>query len=586
MKLGSLDPTDHSVVAMRPADVVYALETCVAQHLGIHITQDCPQAPLDDLGLDSFQAVLLSQDLVHRFDILIPPETLMLSSIEQIRQQLSVDPLHNRKEHASIDKSNASYRQVHARTELLALIAAAVNIEVKDLDLDLTFQQLGLDAFTILHLCQDIEQASTGAPQLQDISMQTTTRDILVKLGIRSILNDPPSTSLESSRPVVTQHKRFLSVNALAALAQVDSNFTFAAEKRGFLDYWANVAPGFQELFLAYTLEGFQSLGLNLGPMHCGTIIPEIPHLAKYNRLFQRLWEKLEREGVVQRIQNQIVRSGAPVPTQSAKELNALMEARHPSYFPETSLLGLIGPHFSACVTGKMDPISIMFGSPDAMQAMENFYADSPMMSTLTDQLVNFVSVVLKDAREYSAGPIRILEVGAGTGGTTVRLAEALDSLNVIVQYTFTDVSPGFVSQAKRKFKQYNWMDFHVLNLEKAVKEDFRKHYDIIIGANVVHATTDRIATCRRLKDMLRQGGFAVLSEITYPIDWYDICFGLLDGWWLAEGGKGYPIQSAEAWMSTFREAGFDAVGYSKGESLEENSQQLLVGCRSAENDE
>lgn len=122
-------------------------------------------------------------------------------------------------------------------------------------------------------------------------------------------------------------------------------------------------------------------------------------------------------------------------------------------------------------------------------------------------------------------------------------------------------------------------MKFEVLNLEQEMPAAFRSRYDITLGANVVHAISNRITSCRRLRETPRPGGFVVLSEVTRVIDWYDICFGLLDGWWLSEDGKGYPIQPADTWMDTFNRAEFSSMGFSTGPTEEANSQQLLVAC-------
>ena len=224
--------------------------------------------------------------------------------------------------------------------------------------------------------------------------------------------------------------------------------------------------------------------------------------------------------------------------------------------------------------------MSVLFGSAPSLKIMEDFYAKAPMMSTLTDQLLAFLIAVLRSAPHSHEYPARILEVGAGTGGTTARLAEALAAAGIAVEYMFTDVGPAFVTKAKARFgKRYSWMKFEVLNLEQEMPAASWGRYDIMLGANVMHATSNRITSCRRLRETLRPDGFVVLSEVTRPIDWYDICFGLLDGWWLSEGGKGYPIQPADTWMDTFNRAGFSSMGFSTGPTKEANNQQLLVAC-------
>jgi SAM-dependent methyltransferase len=220
-----------------------------------------------------------------------------------------------------------------------------------------------------------------------------------------------------------------------------------------------------------------------------------------------------------------------------------------------------------------------MFGNPASLKIMENYYSQSPMLSTMTEQLVIFLMVLFKGAANSRARPMRILEVGAGTGGTTRRLAEAFVSAGIAVQYVFTDISPGLVSKAKGKFKHYPWIEYATLDLEKEVPAKFRNQFDVVIGTNCVHATTDRTASCRRLRDTLTAGGVLVLSEVTRVIDWYDVAFGLLDGWWVAEGRTAYPLQPAEWWMSTFRVAGFACASYSRGATPEANTQRLLVAC-------
>ncbi len=92
------------------------------------------------------------------------------------------------------------------------------------------------------------------------------------------------------------------------------------------------------------------------------------------------------------------------------------------------------------------------------------------MISTLTDQLVVFLTSLL-GGRVDKARPVRVLEGGAGTGGTTKRLAAALASAGISARYTFTDISPSLVAKAKNTLKQHPWMEYPTFNLEKAAPE-------------------------------------------------------------------------------------------------------------------
>lgn len=241
----------------------------------------------------------------------------------------------------------------------------------------------------------------------------------------------------------------------------------------------------------------------------------------------------------------------------------------------------LAGQKLAECLQGRKDPVAVLFGGATSSQILEDYYHNSPMLSAATDTLVAYVRTLLRDINPTREHPLRILEAGAGTGGTTARLADALSSLDIPCEYTFSDISPVLVAKAKSKFAKYSWMNFTSLDLEVGMRHDFQSKYHIIISTNCVHATKDRATSCGRLKNALAEQGILILSEVTRVVDWYDLVFGLLDGWWYAGNGTEYPIQPASVWMDALGESGFASFGFSKGESEEAKSQQLLVGVAS-----
>ncbi|WYZ36438.1 hypothetical protein EsH8_XIV_000038 [Colletotrichum jinshuiense] len=81
-----------------------------------------------------------------------------------------------------------------------------------------------------------------------------------------------------------------------------------------------------------------------------------------------------------------------------------------------------------------------------------------------------------------------MLEIGAGTGGTTWSVLDAIN--NLYDSYTFTDVSPGFFPAAGAKFSGIEHIAYRKLDVEQDIEpQDFVPHsYDVVIAANVLHA--------------------------------------------------------------------------------------------------
>jgi SAM-dependent methyltransferase/acyl carrier protein len=163
-----------------------------------------------------------------------------------------------------------------------------------------------------------------------------------------------------------------------------------------------------------------------------------------------------------------------------------------------------------------------------------------------------------------AAGPrtLRILEVGAGTGGTTAALLPELPAARV--SYQFTDVSDFFLARAQQKFAAYPFVRFSLLNLETdAAQQGYEPgSFEVVVAANVLHATRNLDQTLQGLRTLLAPGGLLVLYETTHHLSWYDITTGLIEGWQLFEDQwRGdNPLLAAPRWAEALRANGFDAV--------------------------
>ncbi|KAL2071167.1 hypothetical protein VTL71DRAFT_12402 [Oculimacula yallundae] len=157
----------------------------------------------------------------------------------------------------------------------------------------------------------------------------------------------------------------------------------------------------------------------------------------------------------------------------------------------------------------------------------------------------------------------KILEIGAGTGGTTKSILDAIH--NAYSSYTYTDITTGFLDRASEKFKQHRHkMIFKVLDVEKEVLDQgYSEHsYDIIIASNVLHATRTLSETMKHTRSLLRPGGYLIMMEVTGDMMQLKLTMGGLPGWWLGEedGRRLGPGISPLQWDELLRETSFSGV--------------------------
>nr|WP_245745839.1 class I SAM-dependent methyltransferase [Nocardia altamirensis] len=118
---------------------------------------------------------------------------------------------------------------------------------------------------------------------------------------------------------------------------------------------------------------------------------------------------------------------------------------------------------------------------------------------------------------ERDRSPVRILELGAGIGGTTTEVAAGLSGLPV--DYHFTDLSTYFLGAAQERFTDYPWMRYGIVDMNDGFAAEAR--YDLVLGANVLHNARHIGQTLRALHDVLDPGGAVVFIEAcraTYPV--------------------------------------------------------------------
>lgn len=134
--------------------------------------------------------------------------------------------------------------------------------------------------------------------------------------------------------------------------------------------------------------------------------------------------------------------------------------------------------------------------------------------------------------------------------------------------YTYTDLSAGFFGNAAEKFTTYrDKMIFKTLDIEQdPTAQGYIEHsYDIIIAANVLHATKNLDKVIQNVHSMLKPGGYLLLHENTAPERLYTtFSFGGLEGWWLAEEEERRfcPLLSSSNWNTRLEKNGFSGADF------------------------
>ena len=167
-----------------------------------------------------------------------------------------------------------------------------------------------------------------------------------------------------------------------------------------------------------------------------------------------------------------------------------------------------------------------------------------------------------------AGGRLRILEIGAGTGGTTAAVLPALPTEGV--SYTFSDVSPFFLTRAAERFAEHRFVRYAELDIERSPADQGHGAgtYDVVIAANVLHATRDLDRTLANVRELLAPGGVLVALESTTHPRWFDVTTGLIEGWQRFDDGwrTDVPLIAARTWRLALEAGGFSAVAIEPGD--------------------
>ncbi|MDE9556290.1 SDR family NAD(P)-dependent oxidoreductase [Xenorhabdus bovienii] len=230
---------------------------------------------------------------------------------------------------------------------------------------------------------------------------------------------------------------------------------------------------------------------------------------------------------------------------------------------------------------GEVPATDIMFPG-SSMTLVEGIYCNNPVADYFNQALAAGVVAALGNTRGA-----KVLEIGAGTGGSSAQILAQLHAEQVeMAEYCYTDLSRAFLLHGEAQFSVASpWLRCRQLDISQNVEAQGYEagSYDVVLATNVLHATRNIRETLRNAKALLKAGGTLLINELSEPTLFSHLTFGLLEGWWLYEDEElrlpGSPGLSAEQWGRVLKQEGFsEVVWLSEGAEL---LGQQVIGCRS-----
>jgi acyl transferase domain-containing protein/acyl carrier protein len=322
-----------------------------------------------------------------------------------------------------------------------------------------------------------------------------------------------------------------------------------------------------EKLAVHFATASLIQLGLQLSEPRrftAASLREELGVQTRHARLLERMLQMLAEEGLLEQkgIQFETI---APLETlpyslASLAEQAASLCRKHMDFAAEFELLAHCGARLPEVLRGQVDPLQLLFPVEGSVNA-ERIYREAPsarFYNRLTAELVE------NAVREASRGDtVRLLELGAGTGGTTACVLERLTEVRRT--YFFTDISRMLLNDARSRFARFPTVRYAMLNIEEPLEtQEFKVgDFDIVLAANVLHATIDLRTTLGHVRQLLAPGGLLVLLETTAPRRWLDLIFGLTEGWWRfadTDLRPNYALVETDKWLALLQGAGFTAT--------------------------
>ncbi|THD00110.1 hypothetical protein EYZ11_000435 [Aspergillus tanneri] len=517
-------------------------------------------------------------------------------------------------EKGSVEEKVEEKPKKDIKKQVKAVVAEFCAMNPEDIHDDGNMADAGVDSLMAMELAREMEDAFQCSLPATDLMEAETFRDLVQcvqsalgidhldtqsvhepesepepELGAQSHMASQPQAESDrsSSRNILTPEYSDTDLHLSMTIVLESFGETKALTDQFLAENQCSgrvhaFAPLQLQLCVTLTLEAFEELGDAIRSAPSGQRLTRIPFDPQHRELVEYLYKRLEEARIIDINNDQLIRTAITSPTRSSSAILEEISRTYPEYAGASKLSFYTGRHLAQVLRGEQDGLQLIFGTKEGQDLVSWMYGNEPHNVSGYKQMLDFIQRVVQTKRS-DTGPLKILEMGAGTGGGTKWFLPGLANLDIPVEYTFTDISPGFVAQARRRFKEYPFMRYRVHDIEQPPGEDLLGTQHIVIASNAVHATSNLQTSTRYIRQTLREDGVLLMLEMTRPVFAVDIVFGLFRGWWVFNDGRHHAITNESRWEADLHAAGYGHVDWTDGHSPEVSVQRVIFATASGE---
>ena len=343
--------------------------------------------------------------------------------------------------------------------------------------------------------------------------------------------------------------------------------------------------PRFLQLCRSSILAVFKQLGWRPKPEETVTLPALLKRLKvqpAHERFLRRLLTLLEPDGWLQSQPSAETPTWTVTAKPAAPNRDKLWQDlvfHFPAFHPELILLDRCANGLADLLRGKCDAAALM-----SANMLEHFQAGSVFTRVYNHLIGEAVAAALAHLPEGRR--VRILEIGAGTGGVTASVLPRLPQTGV--EYCCADVSDRHFDQAAKKFSDYPWVQYRVLDLDLPPAEQGfgDERFDLVLVSNALSLTQDVQRSLQHARQLLASGGLLLALELEHSTPWHDLVFGVDARWWRFQDialRARHPLLPATDWLQLLTAAGFTTVEAVADASNHSQAGQVVLLARGPE---